>query len=93
MEKSVLPVVQAERQLLNAVVEFPVLLEEVPGGQSTSGEETKRYRSPELGLNTPACCCTKQGDTASQRKLGAVVLVLLEEVSCQQSLILVRIDI
>lgn len=85
--------VQGERQILNAVVEFPVLLEEVPSGQSTRGEETKRYRSPELGLDTPARRRTKQGDTASQGKLRAVVLVLLEKVSCQKSLIPVRLDI
>lgn len=85
--------VQGERQILNAVVKLPVLLEEVPSGQSTRGEETKRYRGPEPGLNTPARCCTKEGDTASQGKLRAVVLVLLEKVSCQKSLILVRLDI
>lgn len=54
---------------LNAIVELPVLLEEVPSGQSTCSEQTKGYRSPELGLDTPACCCAKQGHTASKREL------------------------
>lgn len=61
--------VQSGREFLNAVVEFPILLEEIPSGQSTRGEETKRHRSPKLGLDTPACCRTEQGDTASQCKL------------------------
>lgn len=64
-----IPAVQAEREILNAVVEFPILLKEIPSGQSTRSEETKRHRSPELGLDTPACCRTKQGDAASQCKL------------------------
>lgn len=59
----------SQGRILNAIVEFPVLLEEIPSGQSTCGEETKRYGGPELGLDTPACCRTEQGDTASQREL------------------------
>lgn len=60
---------QAERESLNTVVELPVLLKEIPSSQSTCGEQTKWYGSPELGLDTPACCCTKQSDTASKREL------------------------
>lgn len=54
---------------LDAVVELPVLLEKVPSSQSTCGEETKRHRSPELGLDTSACRCTKQGNAAPKREL------------------------
>lgn len=85
--------VQAGRGFLNTVVKLPVLLKKVPGGQSTRSEKTKRHGSPELGLDTSACCRTEQGDTASQCKLGAIVLVLLEKVAFQGSLIPVQVDI
>lgn len=69
VEKSQQPAVRAGRESLNTVVELPVLLEKVPSGQATCSEQTKRHGSPELGLDTPARCRTKQGDTAPQRKL------------------------
>lgn len=66
---------------LDAVVELLVLLQEVVRCQSTSGEETEGDRRLPLRLDTPACSGSEQCDTASQCGLGAVVLVLLEEVS------------
>lgn len=66
---------------LDAKGELSVLLEEVESSQSAGGEETERHRCPELGLDAAAGGGTEQCETASQCELGAVVLVLLEEVS------------
>jgi hypothetical protein len=76
---------RVDTEYLNTVVELPILLEKVKSGQSACGKETKRDGSPEFGLDTPACCCTKQGDAASERELRAVVLILLEQVAWHES--------
>lgn len=64
----------------DAVSHFCVFPKEVIGSEGTCGEKAKRdWRSP-ASLDATTRCCSHQGKAITQRQLGAIVLVLSQQI-------------